>query len=78
MEALDGSLYKVPAVEVVPIPSIQVSEDEEKLSPDRRDRSSLDINDEDDDDNLSLYEDLVEGMPDDAGSEPGLSNLDAW
>ncbi|KAL8874395.1 MAG: hypothetical protein Q9174_000240, partial [Haloplaca sp. 1 TL-2023] len=69
MKTLDGSLTKIPAVEVVPIPSTKVSEDEEQLSAKQRDTSPLDINDEDDDDNLSLYEDLLEGMPDDAGLE---------
>ncbi|KAL8696197.1 MAG: hypothetical protein Q9201_007778 [Fulgogasparrea decipioides] len=63
MEVFHGSPLKAPAIEVVPISSEDGS-DEEKREVDERDASSPDVDDGEDDDHLSLYEDMLDGMPD--------------
>ncbi|KAL8712291.1 MAG: hypothetical protein Q9220_003442 [cf. Caloplaca sp. 1 TL-2023] len=62
MEALHGSPLKVPVVEVIDLSSDHGS-DHGKLEDNRDDAPSPDIEDDEDDDHLSLYEDMLDGMP---------------
>lgn len=78
MEALHGSPLKAPAIEVIPIPSEQAPEDEEKLEVHRHDASSSDVDDEEDDDHLSLYEDMLDGMPEKSDWKGGSLISKAW
>ncbi|KAL8777501.1 MAG: hypothetical protein Q9194_002509 [Teloschistes cf. exilis] len=64
MEVLQESPLKAPAVEVVPVSSRLDSVDGEKREENQHDASSLEGDEPDDDDQLSLYEDMLDGMPD--------------
>ncbi|KAL8903124.1 MAG: hypothetical protein Q9171_007509 [Xanthocarpia ochracea] len=59
MEVFHGSPLKAPAIEVVDLCSEHSINNEDK----RDDASSLDADDGEDDDHLSLYEDMLDGMP---------------
>lgn len=72
MEVLQESPLKAPAVEVVPVSSHLDSVDGEKRDENQHDASSLE-GDEPDDDQLSLYEDMLDGMPDEVNWEGGSS-----
>ncbi|KAL8736214.1 MAG: hypothetical protein Q9166_000369 [cf. Caloplaca sp. 2 TL-2023] len=63
MEVFHGSPLKAPAVEVVDLSSEHGS-DVDKREDERDDASSPDIDKGEDDDHLSLYEDMLDGMPD--------------
>lgn len=73
MEVLQESPLKAPAVEVVPVPPHLDSVDGEKREENQHDASSPKGDELDDDDQLSLYEDMLDGMADQENWEGGLS-----
>ena len=71
MEVFHGSPLKAPAIEIVDLCSEHSINNDDK----RDDASSLDADDGEDDDHLSLYEDMLEGMPNQSDWEDGTSVL---
>lgn len=67
MDGLHQSPLKAPAIEIIDLSSKPESEDEEQRDEKPDDASLPELEDGDDEDHLSLYEDLLDGMPD--GSE---------
>ncbi|KAL8754845.1 MAG: hypothetical protein Q9184_004989 [Pyrenodesmia sp. 2 TL-2023] len=64
MDGLHQSPLKAPAVEIIDLSSKPQSEDEEPRDEKPDDASLPELEDGDDEDRLSLYEDLLDGMPD--------------
>lgn len=73
MEVFHGSPLKAPAVEIVDLSS-EHGVDDEKRDVEREDASSPETDNGDDDDHLSLYEDMLDSMPEHAGWEDGTSS----
>ncbi|CAO1605066.1 NAD-dependent histone deacetylase sir2 [Xanthoria calcicola] len=65
MEVFHGSPLKAPAVEIVDLSS-EHGVDDEKRDLEREDASSPETDNGDDDDHLSLYEDMLDSMPEHA------------
>ncbi|KAL8929849.1 MAG: hypothetical protein Q9208_000993 [Pyrenodesmia sp. 3 TL-2023] len=64
MDGLHQSPLKAPAIEIIDLSSKPESEDEEQRDEHHDDASLPELDDGDDEDYLSLYEDLLDGMPD--------------
>ncbi|KAL8839494.1 MAG: hypothetical protein Q9170_001717 [Blastenia crenularia] len=64
MDGLESSPLKAPAIEIVDLSSRNVSEEKEEREDNPDDASVRDGDDGEDDDHLSLYEDMLEGMSD--------------
>lgn len=75
MVVLHGSPLKAPAVEIVDLSSEHEVDDEQR-EVDREDASSPETDDGEEYDHLSLYEDMLDGMPDHAEWEDGTSVLE--
>ena len=74
MEVFHGSPLKAPVVEVVDLSS-EHGVDDEKREVEREDASTPDTDIWEEDDHLSLYEDMLDGMPDHSEWEDGTSVL---
>lgn len=75
MDGFQTLPLKAPAIEIVDLSSTHDSDIEEKREDIPNDASFRDSDDGDDDDHLSLYEDMLDSMPDRAEGEDGTSIL---
>lgn len=75
MDGLHKSSLKAPAIEIIDLSSTQNSKPEEKSDENPDDASLPDLDDGEDDDHLSLYEDLLDSMPDRSEWDKGKSFL---
>lgn len=75
MDGLSVSPLKTPAIEIVDLSASHDSDDEEKREVIPDDASFRDDDSGEDDDYLSLYEDMLDGMPDRAEWEDGTSSM---
>ncbi|KAI4120642.1 MAG: hypothetical protein LQ338_006866 [Usnochroma carphineum] len=63
MDGLHASPLKTPAIEIVDLSSKHNSDDETKRDDKPDDASLTELDDEESDEHLSLYEDMLDGMP---------------
>ncbi len=75
MEGLHQSPLKAPAIEIIDLSSKPESDDEEQREDNADDASLPELEDGEDDDHLSLYEDLLDSMPDQSEWDEGKSCL---